>query len=371
MILAGDQHRDADALKYARKSEATLNEFARAAAWSEKSDRSESQQVIISLINIANRYVLAGELEDAVQSCTRAIEIARATGWPAQAGAAEMVLALARREQGDLEGALRAAGDSARILEPRPEDNDSRKSTYTLALIRQAQVLGDGDSVSLGRPDEAAEVLERALRIARELADHDANDFSRQSRLVYTEITLASILRHGNPRRSLDLYEDASRRLDGVRHNAGTPRREIAVLAGSVDPLLRLGRSAEARKRLDAAFARLAEIHLYPAAEIELGGEADRALRALAACEAAAGNVPRAVEILQQILRGARPVKSLSDAQALSILYTSASELRRRAGEPARAAELAAERVKLWRYWTARLPHSAFVRQQLEASPVL
>ena len=370
MVLAGDQRHDADALKYARKAQGRLNEFLHVAALNEKSDRAESQQVIIAFINIANRYVLARELDDAVQACTRAIDIARATGWPVQAGAAEMVLAMARREQGDLDGALLAASDSARILEPRPEDSDSRKSTYTLALIRQAQILGDDDSVSLGRSKEAASVLERAIQIARELADHDAYDFSRQSRMVFAETTLASNLRHTNPRRSLELYDDAAGHLAEVRHNAGTPRREIAVLAGSVFPLLQLGRRAEARKRLDAAFARLGEIHLYPAAGIELGGEADHALRALAKYESTGGNAPRGAEICEEILRGALPVKSLSDALALSTLYGTASELWRGLGERKRAAELAERRVELWRHWRARLPQSEFVHQQLEDASI-
>jgi serine/threonine protein kinase len=371
MILAGDRRREDDALKYARKSEARLNEFLRIAVLNEQSDRSESQQVIIALINIANRYVLAHEPADAVQACTRAIQIARATGWPTQAGAAEMVLALAYREQGDLEGALRAARDSARILEPGPADSDSRKFTHTLALIRQAQILGDDDSASLGRPGDAAGILERAIRIVRELADHDSNDFSRQSRLVYAEATLASILRRTDPRRSLALYDDGAVRLAGVRYNATTPRREISILAGSVEPLLRLGRRAEARKRLDAAFARLGEIHLYPAAEIELGGEADHALRARASYERSAGNAPRGAEICEEILRTARPVKSLTEAVALSSLYASASELWRLAGGQKRAAELDARRVELWRSWNAKLPHSPFISQQLEAASIL
>ena len=369
MILAGDRRRDDDALKYARKSEARLNEFLRAAEWNEKSDRSDSQQVIISLINIANRYVLAGEVADAARVCTRAIGIARATGWPAQAGAAGMVLAMARREQGDLDGALRAASDSAHALEPRREDNDSRKSTYTLALIRQAQILGDDTSASLGRTNDAAVVLERALRMASELADHDVNDFSRQSRVVFAETTLASILRHTNPRRSLELYDNAARRLAGISHNAGTPRREIAVLSGSVEPLLRLGRRAEARRRIETALARLRDIGLYPEADIELGGETDQTLRALAAYEGAAGNAPRGAQIYEEILRGMRPLKSLSEAVALSRLYASAADLWRRSGEPQRAAELAARRVELWRSWSARLPGSAFARRQAENEP--
>jgi tetratricopeptide (TPR) repeat protein len=228
--------------------------------------------------------------------------------------------------------------------------------------------LGDDESVSLGRPNEAAEVLEHAIQIARELADHDVHDFSRQSRVVFAESTLASILRHTNPRRSLDLYDDAAHRLAGLSHNAGTPRREITVLSGSVEPLLRLGRRAEALKRLDAAFAHLREIRLYPAAKIELGEETDRTLRALANYEGTAGNAQRGAEICEEIVRGAGPERSLSEAVALSTLYASASNLWRRSGETKRAADLVARRVELWRSWGKRLPSSEFVRQQIEAA---
>jgi hypothetical protein len=166
----------------------------------------------------------------------------------------------------------------------------------------------------------------------------------------------------------LDLYDDAAHRLAGLSHNAGTPRREITVLSGSVEPLLRLGRRAEARKRLDAAFAHLREIRLYPAAKIELGEETDRTLRALANYEGTAGNAQRGAEICEEIVRGAGPERSLSEAVALSTLYASASNLWRRSGETKRAADLVARRVELWRSWGKRLPSSEFVRQQIEAA---
>ena len=49
---------------------------------------------------------------------------------------------------------------------------------------------------------------------------------------------------------------------------AAPSSNEIRTLAASAAPLARLGRRDEARKRLDKAFARLAEHKLYPAQQI-------------------------------------------------------------------------------------------------------
>jgi hypothetical protein len=138
-----------------------------------------------------------------------------------------------------------------------------------------------------------------------------------------------------------------------------------------VEPLLRLGRRAEARKRLDAAFDRLRESGLYPVTWIDLGGETDHALRALAYYEGGVHKTARTAEIYEEILHGVRPAKSLSEAVKLSSLYALSADAWRRSGEPKRSAELAARRIELWRFWSIRLPGSAFVRQQIETASVV
>jgi hypothetical protein len=112
-------------------------------------------------------------------------------------------------------------------------------------------------------------------------------------------------------------------RLAEIPNNSASRRHEVRALAGSTYPLRRRGRTAEARQRLDAAFTRLSQLKLYPAERIELGSEADDALSALADYEAASSNVPRAIEIYEDLLRRilaakSKPETSLDEAADLS-----------------------------------------------------
>jgi hypothetical protein len=287
------------------------------------------------LINVANRFLLADQYDEAIRTCEHAVEIARATNWPGQAGAALMVVAMAHRAQGSLDQALKAVRESVRILEPKPADSGTRRAlTYTLALVREGQILGEDDGVSLGRPTEAAARLQQAIDVAGDFAQRDVNDFLSQSRVVYAETRLAQIVRHTDPRRAAALYDDALGRLSRAGGNGGTALREIAALAGSSDPLLRLGRRAEARKRLDTAFARLHDLNLYPAPRIEPGAEVAATLSASAEYEGATGDARRGAEIYEELLRGGNtaPVATLSDAVERSNLYRDAAGMDRRRG---------------------------------------
>jgi hypothetical protein len=81
-----------------------------------------------------------------------------------------------------------------------------------------------------------------------------------------------------------------------VKDNPRARRGEVELLAGSSYPLREVGRPLEARQRIDAAFARLAQLNLYPANVVNLGAEADAALRARADDEASSGNLTAARE---------------------------------------------------------------------------
>ena len=72
------------------------------------------------LINAANRYALAHQFDESIRTANRAIEIAQATNWSTQAGAALMIVAMAHRATGDLDAALAAIRESVRLLQPRP-----------------------------------------------------------------------------------------------------------------------------------------------------------------------------------------------------------------------------------------------------------
>ncbi|MDQ6699731.1 MAG: serine/threonine-protein kinase, partial [Acidobacteriota bacterium] len=196
MILAGDRHLDNEALKFAHQSAERLEKYLSAGNLDAKSDRLEAQQVIITLMNVANRYTLADQPDEAIRISRRAIDIAHATNWPAQAGAAMMVVALAQRAKGDLDEALQAIRESVRMLEPPIGDKSAgRLKTFALALIRQGQILGEDDAISLSRPEQAVECLQRAFTIAEDFARRDPNDFGSRLRVFTAGTKLAGILR--------------------------------------------------------------------------------------------------------------------------------------------------------------------------------
>jgi len=321
-----------------------------------------------------NRYRLANRYDDAVRMCERAIDLARSTNWPHQAGAALMVVALAHRERGDLDEALKAVHEAVRILEPQAgQDTKSRRITFALALAREGQILGEDDAISLGRTREAVEYLQRSFQIGDEIAAHDPNDFQSNFSSHATEARLAAILRHTDPRRAVQLYDDSLQRLARTKDHAGYRRNQAAVLIASVYPLLRLGQRAEAKKRLDTAFEILRQLKLYPAKQIELGSTGDLGLRALAGYETANGNPRRASEIYAELSEGItaakpKPETNLQDAVALSNLYRAAAPACRQAGLASQARTFETRRLALWQAWSAKYPNRAFVRRQLEAA---
>jgi tetratricopeptide (TPR) repeat protein len=357
-------------MPYARKAADRLEQYLA----SGPVDPAEAQQVVIAYMNVANRYMLADRLDESIRMSLRTIEIARATNQPLQVGAAEMVVASALRAQGDLEDALRHSAESVRVLEPPPTDERvGRSMVFTTALTRQAAILADAGGVSLDRPDEAEPILERAIAIAERFAAQDASDADSRLRLSAACLQLANLLSTKNPVRALGVHDHALRRLAEVKNNSKARRDEVRALAGSAPILHGLGRHAEARERLENAFALLRLLNLYPAKTVSLGSEADDALRAQANGEADTGDLTHAIETYDQLLDAIvagkpEPETNLEDATLLSDLYTSMAALDRRAGRADAAASLDAQRLALWEQWERKRPQSAFVRRELDAA---
>jgi tetratricopeptide (TPR) repeat protein/predicted Ser/Thr protein kinase len=374
MILAEDKHAAEDALRFAGNSIEHLNQYLRMGALNASSNRQDAQQVIIAFINVANLYMKADQFDEAIRTAGRAIDVAKATNWPTQAGAALMIVALARRAKGELDEALQAVRESVRMLEPQPgEKATGIVQSYGLALIREGQILGEDHAISLNRPQEAAEFIQRALTLGEEYARLDPNDFQSQNRIFTAETKLADILRYTDPSRALQMYDDGLRRMESLKANAATLRNEVTAMTASTYPLLRLGRRAEARRRLDAAFERLQQLKLYPAAEVDPGSIADRTLRARAEYEVHAGNVVHGAALYEELLRlvlasKPKPEANLIDALQLSDIFAAAAPVHRRAGQADLAASLEARRRELWQRWDARLPNNAFIRRQLDAA---
>jgi tetratricopeptide (TPR) repeat protein len=171
--------------------------------------------------------------------------------------------------------------------------------------------------------------------------------------------------------RALAVYDHTLADLDSVPSRF-LRLRAINLLAGSSYALRTLGRAAEARRRLDRAFDLLKELNLYPAERIEIGGEAHRALAALADSEADSGDIAAAIARYQDLLRrtaagAARSDVSLTTAVELSNVYRSLIALHYRHGQLEDAAAVNARRLQLWHIWSEKLPNNAFVRRQLDS----
>jgi tetratricopeptide (TPR) repeat protein len=278
------------------------------------------------------------------------------------------------QQRGDLDEALKAIRESVKLLDTSEGKMDVRR-TMSLAhvLIWEGRILGQDNGLSLGRWEAAAASFDRAFRITDAVVHQDPYDQSSRGRLAIAGTGLAGALRRSDAGRALAVYEHTLRHLAEIRGNAVIDRAEAEALAGSAYPLRRIGRSPEARRRLDAAFDRLTRLKLYPSEKITPGSVTDKALRALADHEAANRNIPRAIDIYQKLLDQMRAAKvepetSLEDAVDLSSVYQAITGLHRRNYEPGRADAISALRLELWRNWDRKLPGNACVRRQLEAA---
>ena len=373
MLLARHTRPD-DALRFARETTKRLNRYLRAGNVDWKANRKEASEVIAIYLNLAHQYARTELFDETMYVSRRAVELARTANWPNYEGGALVNVAWANRGAGQLEEALQAIRGAVRILEfPPGERVPSKVLLLASALIVESQILADDGQISLGRFQDAIAPAERAVDLTRDLARRDLNDFPSREKLASAATTLGNLLRHTDPARALQVYDSALERLAEVKENPGARLDEVTTLAESAGSLQRLGRAAEARQRLDQAFQRLKDQKVYPAPGIVMGTEADDALRALARYEADAGNVRRAAELYQELLRvllagGAHPETSLANALGLSNLYQSGAPVNRRAGLTGVADAWITRRLELWQRWDSRLPGNAFVRRQLEAA---
>jgi serine/threonine protein kinase len=374
MIVAGLRRPDDQALPLARQSAAWLDRYLAGGPF----DPSEGRQVVLALNNVGNRFRIENEFDEALRLTRRGLEIAKAApDLRNQLGGLFIGMGRIQRDRGALDEALDAYGQAVSTLDPasRPGREPGYERTFALAMIDRAEMLAGDGRVSAGRPDEAIALLRRAFAIVDENAHKDANDADSRSLLSTGGRPLAELLRDVDAAQSLEIYDHVLRHLGEIANNSVFRRNEVRALAGSTYALRRLGRDADARQRIDAAFTRLRELKLYPAEKIEVGSEPHDALMALAEHHAAHGDARRALEACDDLLRGiaaaeARPEERLRDAAAMSHLYASIANIQRRSGQAGRAAALEARRRDLWEAWDRKLPGNPFVMARLSAARV-
>jgi tetratricopeptide (TPR) repeat protein len=225
----------------------------------------------------------------------------------------------------------------------------------------------------LNRPVEATAALQRAFGLIEEWAQSDPNDAWVRMLFDQAGRELGAILRERDPRRALEVYDLALRRLAEVRDNPTARRGQAGLLAGSSYALRRLNRTGEAKDRIEAAFRLLRETNDYPADRIGTDSEAEPALRALADHYAETGQPYRAAEVYQELLdklMAAKPdpVNDLRHATKLAHIYEALAYLNRRNGRSDRAEVFSALRRDLWLRWNDKLPANAHIHRQLQAA---
>jgi tetratricopeptide (TPR) repeat protein len=371
MILAQEEHRDADAIAYAGKASHRLDEFLRLG------DATDSERIQISTEygNMALAHLNIHMYAEAVPYAQRTVEVIRPIA-SAQYLVAQglSLLASALRYQGNLEGALQAIQEARKISEQAMYPNPTTRMLDEYGIfLRQGLILGEDADVNLGRPADAIEPLHKAFQTTEEFAAKDHNDAVSRMRVAYSGMALGNILRQRDPQGALAVYDLALSRVSEIHNSLPAKRSQAALLARSSYALMRLHRPAEAGRRLETASSILRETKDIPAEQIKLDSDVYVVSCAWADYQAAEENLDRAVALYEQLLGrviAANPQEfdDLRNAPKLSLLYEKMAGVYRRTGATAKASTMEERRLDLWRRWDKKLPHNTFIRRELEAT---
>jgi serine/threonine protein kinase/tetratricopeptide (TPR) repeat protein len=315
--------------------------------------------------------------EDGIRYARRSVEASRSSpNAGLRLSMSLSMLADLLRFTGDLEGALLAIREArANLAKAQFPNETERRSAWCRVFGREGKILGLAGGISLNRTDEAIAAFKKVFDLLEEWTQNDRGD--AWSRLLFVSVgrEFGDTLTLRDPKAALAVYDHALLRVREVTNHTEARRGEAELLVGSANALRRLNRISQAKDRIDLAFRLLSETGDFPAERIAPGGGTAGALRALADHLAGTGQPQRAAEIYEDLL--ARIMASEPDLQtdlphamALSHVYGTLAALHRRNGERARAEELSALRLELWRQWDRRLPDNGFVLRQLASARI-
>lgn len=386
MILADSDQRRSDTLLLAQQAVSRIETFLahddqrnpiKLEGFLRAGDPAQAERAGIAglYVNVAMAYVNIHMYPDGARYAHRAVEVAEPIpGAQDLASQAMSLLANALRYQGDLEAAFTTIGQARQTAKNAsyPSETTSFFSQYDVAL-REGRILGEADAINLDRPNEAIEVLQKALNLANEAAGKDPRDSASRTRVATAARELGKILRDHDPQRALAIFDVGIQRLGETGNDTHARRERALLMAHSSYSLRRLHRLAEAKARIDDSFAILRATDAYPTDRVRLASHVYYASCALADYETEAGNTRRAVEIYEELLEKVMathpdPFGDLRDTPKLSRIYESLSFLYGLTGSAEKASAMKSKRMDLWRHWQHELPHNAFVHRQVEAA---
>jgi len=323
-------------------------------------------------VNIASAFYAGREFDKVIRYSQRALDIA-IPGPRANAlrGAILANFAGAQWQSGDCDGALKTARESIEFQQAEAASGHAAlRINLANAYDLEGMILGRQDAEpSLGRTQEALADFQKALDIAEDLAKKDPVDYLSRHNVAVFGLEIGNILRHSDPRQALVVYDQALARIREAQTNTSTERDQAELLAGSSYAIRWVGRSAEAKQRVDGAFQLLRDANRYPADKVEPMSDTYDALRASADDYAETGEAMKAVEAYQQLLDKLMAWKpdvqnDLRDATCISRTWTALAELLRRAGRTGEAGRLEAQKTELWNHWKGKLPNAQFLFRQ-------
>lgn len=324
------------------------------------------------LINVGQAQMNIHRYPEAIALEERGIELGRNSGSPSSLIAQGLsALANARRQAGDLEGALSSIAEARALSEKMEFSSETLRASALYAILwRQGVILGEDESVSLNRPGDAVEPLRKAFDIVDEMASRDPNEVSYRDRVGTAGQQLGDTLRRNDPTRALAVYDRTLLRLREIKNSAKARRQEARVLAHSSYPLRSLHRLPEAKQRIDTAFEILRSLGEEESGVGTIGGEWDNTMRASADYESATGHPERARSILLDLQAKVlalhpNPETDLRHANDMSRLFASLAQVDAKLGKSDEQKMFETKRIDLWRQWDRRLPNNSFVHRQI------
>jgi serine/threonine protein kinase len=374
MALADSQNKREESLRQAFRSAEKMDRFIALGP----PKPYDIREVSYMYGNVAITFSDSHRPEEAIRYSRRAIEVAqRIPGTGGQQSLAYGVLAEALRGSGQLDSALTAVRESRRLEEQQTEtDTTWQPTNLVLALLREGSILGEDQDISLDRPLEAAVVFRHALDIADEMAKKDPDDTDEILLVGEVGRRLGDVARHNDPQSALRVYDACIRAIRKAKNtNVAVLREEARLLASSSYASRALHRESDAKQRIHESFEILSKTGDYPAAKIELAGEADLALRALADHYAATGEPAKAADTYRDLLAKVNesnpdPQNDLRNAVYLSNAYGALARVLHQDHRTAETAHWEAERHSLWEHWNNKLANNPFVQRQLAAARV-
>jgi serine/threonine protein kinase/tetratricopeptide (TPR) repeat protein len=322
-------------------------------------------------VNVAYAYSAARRFDEAIRYCRRGLDIQLPENVNAMRGATLAVLADARWQSGDLDGALRTAAEAIELEKAEAATGHAAlRMNLANGFHLEGMILGQQDAApSVGRSRDALADFQKALEIAEDLAQKDASDYLGRHKIATVSLEIGNILRHGSPTDALAVYDRALARIGEVGSDSSTQIDEADLLTASSYPLRWTGRNQEAQQYIARAFKLLTQAGQFPTGKIEPMSGAYDLLRAQADDYAQAGQPGKAIEAYEELLNKLMawkpdPQRDLRDAVCILRTWTALANLLQRTGRNEEAGRLEAQRGDLRKHWNDKLPNAEFLLRQ-------